>query len=183
MGFLLFPVGEEWFSRFMRIPLGIFWRCKIDEILTVILHLVLRMILIIWFSSKVRNLLRKCLRSTASPLFQKYETYVQSIGFTFREKGRKERERERERERESRAKLTAKEISIQVQTKRVSVYHTIVDVTGAFIYVYTGSFVCNQFKTKVATAFESSDFISTCFFVSHRAQTFALINIRTVCPF
>ena len=66
--FLLFPVGEEWFSRFMRIPSGIFWRCKIDEILTVILHLVLRMILLIWFSSKVRNLLRKCLRSTASPL-------------------------------------------------------------------------------------------------------------------
>ena len=33
-GFLLFPVGVEWFSRFMRIPLGIFWRCKIDEILT-----------------------------------------------------------------------------------------------------------------------------------------------------
>ena len=24
MGFLLFPVGEEWFSRFMRIPSGIF---------------------------------------------------------------------------------------------------------------------------------------------------------------
>ena len=34
----------------------------------VILHLVLRMILLIWFSSKVRNLLRKCLRSTASPM-------------------------------------------------------------------------------------------------------------------
>ena len=34
MGFLLFPVGEEWFSRFLRIPSGIFWRCKIDEILT-----------------------------------------------------------------------------------------------------------------------------------------------------
>ena len=33
--FLLFPVGEEWFSRFMRIPSGIFWRCKIDEILTI----------------------------------------------------------------------------------------------------------------------------------------------------
>ena len=33
MGFLLFPVGEQWFSRFMRIPSGIFWRCKIDEIL------------------------------------------------------------------------------------------------------------------------------------------------------
>ena len=32
--FLLFPVGEEWFSRFMRIPSGIFSRCKIDEILT-----------------------------------------------------------------------------------------------------------------------------------------------------
>ena len=30
---LLFPVGEEWFSRFMRIPSGIFWRCKTDEIL------------------------------------------------------------------------------------------------------------------------------------------------------
>ena len=32
MGFLLFSVGEEWFSRFMRIPLGIFRRCKIDAI-------------------------------------------------------------------------------------------------------------------------------------------------------
>ena len=36
MGFLLFPVEEEWFSRFMRIPSGIFWRCKIEEILTII---------------------------------------------------------------------------------------------------------------------------------------------------
>ena len=34
MGFLLFPVEEEWFSRFMRVPSGIFWRCKIDEMLT-----------------------------------------------------------------------------------------------------------------------------------------------------
>ena len=34
MGFLLFPGGEEWFSRFMRIPSGIFWRCEIHEILT-----------------------------------------------------------------------------------------------------------------------------------------------------
>ena len=34
MGFLLLPVGDEWFSRFMRIPSGIFWRCKIGEILT-----------------------------------------------------------------------------------------------------------------------------------------------------
>ena len=34
MEFLLFPVGEEWFSRPMSIPSGIFWRCKIDEILT-----------------------------------------------------------------------------------------------------------------------------------------------------
>ena len=33
MGFLLFSVGEEWFSRLTRIPSGIFWRCKIDEIL------------------------------------------------------------------------------------------------------------------------------------------------------
>ena len=33
MFFLLFPVGEEWFSRFMRIPSSIFWCCKIDEIL------------------------------------------------------------------------------------------------------------------------------------------------------
>ena len=31
--FLLFSVGEEWFSRLTRIPSGIFWRCKIDEIL------------------------------------------------------------------------------------------------------------------------------------------------------
>ena len=29
MGFLLFPVGEEWFSRLTRILSGIFWRCKI----------------------------------------------------------------------------------------------------------------------------------------------------------
>ena len=36
MGFLLFPVEEEWFSRSMRIPSGIFWRCKIDEVLTII---------------------------------------------------------------------------------------------------------------------------------------------------
>ena len=34
MGFLLFSIGEEWFSRLMTIPSGIFWRCKIDEILT-----------------------------------------------------------------------------------------------------------------------------------------------------
>ena len=27
MGFLLFSVGEEWFSRLMRILPGIFWRC------------------------------------------------------------------------------------------------------------------------------------------------------------
>ena len=33
MGFSLFSVGEEWFSRLTRIPSGIFWRCKIDEIL------------------------------------------------------------------------------------------------------------------------------------------------------
>ena len=33
MGFLLFSVGEEWFSRLTRIRSGIFWRCKIDEIL------------------------------------------------------------------------------------------------------------------------------------------------------
>ena len=32
-GFLLFPVGEEWFSRLVC-PFGYFWRCKIDEILT-----------------------------------------------------------------------------------------------------------------------------------------------------
>ena len=32
MGFLLFSVGEEWFSRYMRIPSGNFRRCKIDEI-------------------------------------------------------------------------------------------------------------------------------------------------------
>ena len=32
------------------------------------------MILLIWFASKVRNLLRKCLRSTASPLCKNYES-------------------------------------------------------------------------------------------------------------
>ena len=58
MGFLLFPVGEQWFSRFMRISLGIFWRCKIDEIVT--MSLVFRMILLIWFSSKVRNFASVC---------------------------------------------------------------------------------------------------------------------------
>ena len=36
LGILLFPAGEEWFSRFMRIPSGIFWRSKIDEILTIL---------------------------------------------------------------------------------------------------------------------------------------------------
>ena len=34
MFFLLFPIVAEWFSRLTRIPPGIFWRCKIDEILT-----------------------------------------------------------------------------------------------------------------------------------------------------
>ena len=29
MGFLLFPVGEEWFSRLMRIPSGIFGAVKL----------------------------------------------------------------------------------------------------------------------------------------------------------
>ena len=42
MGFLLFSVGEEWFSRLTRIPSGIFWRCKIDEI-----SIFFRMILLI----------------------------------------------------------------------------------------------------------------------------------------
>ena len=41
--FLLFPVGEEWFSRFMRIPSGYFWRSKIDEILTMSIYT--------WFSA------------------------------------------------------------------------------------------------------------------------------------
>ena len=70
MGFLMFPVGEEWFSRSMRIPSGIFWRCKFDEILTInfFLRLVLRMMFLILFYSKVRNFLRKCLLSTASPV-------------------------------------------------------------------------------------------------------------------
>ena len=34
MGFLLFPVREEWLLRLMCIPSGLFWRCRIDEILT-----------------------------------------------------------------------------------------------------------------------------------------------------
>ena len=34
MGFLVFPVGEEWFLRLVHIPSGIFWRCTIDEVLT-----------------------------------------------------------------------------------------------------------------------------------------------------
>ena len=69
MGFLLFPVGEEWLPRFMPILSGIFWRCEIDELLTISFYTWFSiLILFIWFSSKVRNLLRKCLRSTASPL-------------------------------------------------------------------------------------------------------------------
>ena len=56
ISFLLFPAGEEWFSRFVLLPL------------------VLRMILLIWFSSKVRTFLRACLRSTASPLCQTYSS-------------------------------------------------------------------------------------------------------------
>ena len=75
----MFPVERDGFfavSSWRRMvfeiytyPFGYFWRSKIDEIFNnVILHLVLRMILLIWFSSKVHNLLRKCLGSTASPL-------------------------------------------------------------------------------------------------------------------
>ena len=67
-GFLLFSVGEEWFSRLMRIPSGIFWGCKIDEILTLLSFYPW---LSVWYCSlvffwKVHNFL-KCLRSTASP--------------------------------------------------------------------------------------------------------------------
>ena len=32
MSFLLFPVGEEWFLRFMRIPLGIFGAVKLMKL-------------------------------------------------------------------------------------------------------------------------------------------------------
>ena len=35
MGFLLFLVMEKWFSSLNRMLSGIFWRCKIDEILTI----------------------------------------------------------------------------------------------------------------------------------------------------
>ena len=69
MGFLLFPVGEELFSRFMGIPSGFFGAVKLMKFQQyVLLPLALRMTLLIWVSSKVRNFLRKCLRSTASPL-------------------------------------------------------------------------------------------------------------------
>ena len=34
-GFLLFPVGEKWFSSLMRIPLVILRHCKVDEILPI----------------------------------------------------------------------------------------------------------------------------------------------------
>ena len=68
--FLLFPVGGEWnVFEIYAYPFGYFlalenwWNFN-----NVLLHLVLRMILLIWFSSKVRNFLRKYLRSTASPL-------------------------------------------------------------------------------------------------------------------
>ena len=71
--FLLFPVGEKWFSSFERIPLGIFRRCEIDEILTIVSFW---KVLGKWadsftlgspydivnldFSSKVRSLFRLC---------------------------------------------------------------------------------------------------------------------------
>ena len=91
MVFLLFLVMEKWFSSLNRMLSGIFWRQKIFlnflfffKWFTVekdgfsvgfFLPLALRMILLIWVSSKVRNFLRKCLRSTASPLCLKNELW------------------------------------------------------------------------------------------------------------
>ena len=63
MGCLLFSVGEEWLSRLMPIPSGIFGAVNLMKFNIVHLLLVLRMILLIWFSK-----VRKCLQSTASPL-------------------------------------------------------------------------------------------------------------------
>ena len=92
---------EEWFSSLMCIPSGIFCRCKIDEILVIASFCIFKKLLLnletgadfklsqvveklsdlilgslydiahLVFSSKVRNFLRKCLRSTASPLCNK----------------------------------------------------------------------------------------------------------------
>ena len=64
----------KWFSSLIRIPSGIFWRCKFDENWTILSFWPW---LSVWycllgFSSKVHNFLRKCLRSTASPLCLRY---------------------------------------------------------------------------------------------------------------
>ena len=57
----------------MRIPLRNFWRCKIDEISTILVFTLgsLYDTTYLVFSSKVRNFLNKCLRITASPLCSK----------------------------------------------------------------------------------------------------------------
>ena len=59
MFFAVFSRGRMVFETYAY-PFKYFWRCKID----VLLPLILRMISLIWFSSKVR----KCFRSTASPV-------------------------------------------------------------------------------------------------------------------
>ena len=67
MVFCCFQLGKNGF-RDLCVSLRVFFGAVELMKNNVILHLVLCMILLIWFSSKVRNLLRKCLRSTASPL-------------------------------------------------------------------------------------------------------------------
>ena len=83
-----FSVGSSWRRIVFEIygyPFGFFWRCKIDEILTIMsFYPWLRMILLIWVSSKVR----KCLRSTASPLCttfpEKVFDCIEIISYVFR---------------------------------------------------------------------------------------------------
>ena len=73
MFFCCFSRGK-WFSSLIRIPSGIFWRCKIDENWTILSFWPWLSVLycLLGFSSKVHNFLRKCVRSTASPLCLRY---------------------------------------------------------------------------------------------------------------
>ena len=66
-GFLAVSSWGRMVLEIYAYPFGNFCRCEIDEIL-MSFYTWFSVILLIWFSSEVRNLLRKCLRSTASPL-------------------------------------------------------------------------------------------------------------------